>query len=68
MRPNSQPAQLQREMFQIELERLIDMSHPLVRLGQRMDWLSFERTLGGTYHATHGALGISTRLMGLCTI
>ncbi len=63
MRPKSQPAQPQREMFQIELERLIDMSHPLVRLGGKMDWSSFEQTLGGTYHPTHGAPGISTRLM-----
>jgi IS5 family transposase len=50
-------------MFQIELERLIDMSHPLVRLGHKMDWSSFEQTLGVTYHPTLGAPGISTRLM-----
>ena len=63
MRPKSQSAQPQRELFQIELEQLIDMSHPLVRLGSGMDWLSFEQTLGGTYHPTQGAPGISTRLM-----
>jgi IS5 family transposase len=48
-------------LFQIELEQLIDMSHPLVRLGHGMDWLSLEQTLGG--HPTQGAPGISTRLM-----
>ena len=63
MQPKSQPGQPQRELFQIELEQLIDMSHPLVRLGSGMDWLSFEQTLGGTYHPTQGAPGISTRLM-----
>jgi len=63
MRPKSQSAQPQRELFQIDLEQLIDMSHPLVRLGHGMDWLSFEQTLGGTYHPTQGAPGISTRLM-----
>ena len=63
MQPKSQPAQPQRELFQIDLEQLIDMSHPLVRLGHGMDWLSFEQTLGGTYHPTQGAPGISTRLM-----
>jgi IS5 family transposase len=62
MQPKSQPAQPQRELFQIELEQLIDMSHPLVRLGSSMDWLSFEQALG-TYHSTQGAPGISTRLM-----
>jgi IS5 family transposase len=63
MHPKSQPAQPQGELFQIDLEQLIDMSHPLVRLGHSMDWLSFEQTLGGTYHPTQGAPGISTRLM-----
>ena len=63
MQPKSQPAQPQRELFQIDLEQLIDMSHPLVGLGRVMDWLSFEQTLGVTYHPTQGAPGISTRLM-----
>ena len=46
-----------------DLEQLIDNSHPLVRLGLYIDWLSFEQTLGDTYHPRHGAPGISTRLM-----
>jgi IS5 family transposase len=50
-------------MFQIDLEQLIDMSHPLVRLGLLIDWQSFEQTLGSTYHPSQGAPGISTRLM-----
>jgi IS5 family transposase len=29
----------------------------------RIDWASFEEALGATYHPTHGAPGISTRLM-----
>ena len=63
MRPKSAPKQPQRELFQIDLEQLIDMSHALVRLGQYMDWETFETTLGGTYHPTQGAPGIATRLM-----
>jgi IS5 family transposase len=39
------------------------MSHPLVRLGQYIDWESFAATLGGSYHPSVGAPGISTRLM-----
>jgi IS5 family transposase len=42
---------------------MIDMHHPLVVLGMRIDWVSFEETLGATYHPTHGAPGICTRLM-----
>jgi len=38
MRPKSEPKQPQRELFQIDLEQLIDMNHPLVRLGQYIDW------------------------------
>jgi len=50
MQPKRKPEQPQRELFQIDLEQLIDMSHPLVHLGLFMDWQSFEQTLGGTYH------------------
>jgi len=63
MRPKRESKQPQREMFQIDLEQLIDMNHPLVHLGQYIDWTSFEATLGGSYHPTQGAPGISTRLM-----
>jgi hypothetical protein len=59
MRPKREPELPQRELFQVELERMIDMHHPLVVLGMRMDWVSFEETLGATYHPTHGAPGIS---------
>jgi len=63
MQPQSEPKQPQSELFQIDLEQLIDMQHPLVRLGLCIDWSSFEATLGATYHRSHGAPGISTRLM-----
>jgi IS5 family transposase len=29
----------------------------------RINWASFEEALGGTYHPTQGAPGVSTRLM-----
>jgi len=63
MRPKREADQPQRELFQIDLEQLIDQSHPLVRLGQYIDWSSFEQTLGDTYHPSQGAPGVSTRLM-----
>src|ERR1700723_968294 len=63
MRPHREPEQPQRELFQIDLEQLIDMSHPLVRLGLLIDWESFDQMLGNTYHPSQGAPGISTRLM-----
>jgi len=63
MRPIREPDQPQHEMFQVELEQLIDLHHRLVQLGMRINWASFEEVLGATYHPTHGAPGISTRLM-----
>ena len=63
MRPKREPEQPQRELFQVELEQMIDMHHPLVGLGKCMDWASFEEALGATYHPTQGAPGVSTRLM-----
>jgi hypothetical protein len=62
MRPQREPEQPQRELFQIDLEQLIDINDPLVRLGLCIDWSSFEQTLGSSYHPSHGAPGISTRL------
>jgi IS5 family transposase len=63
MRPKDEAKHPQHELFEVELERLIDPSHALVRLGLCIDWSSFEQTLGGTYHPSQGAPGISTRLM-----
>ena len=54
-----EPEPPQRELFQIDLARLIDPRHTLVRLGLAIDWPSFEQTLGGTYHPTQGAPGIA---------
>jgi hypothetical protein len=61
MRPKPEPEQPQRELFQIDLGQLIDMNHPLVRLGLCIDWYSFGRTLGDTYHPSQGAPGVSQR-------
>jgi hypothetical protein len=38
MRPMREPDERQRELFQVELEQIIDLDHPLVRLGMRIDW------------------------------
>jgi len=55
MLPIRDQDQPQRELFQIELEQLIDRRHPLVHLEMRINWASFEEVLGMTYHPTHGA-------------
>ena len=42
-------------MFRVELEQLVDAGHPLVKLGQQMDWAGFEERLGATYAPTPSA-------------
>lgn len=63
MKPKPPVRQSQRELFRIELERLVDEGHPLVKLGRQISWTVFEERLGQTYAVTGGAPGVSTRLM-----
>jgi IS5 family transposase len=63
MKPKPPVHQAQRELFRVELERLVDAGHPLVKLGGQINWTVFEERLGKTYAVTGGAPGVSTRLM-----
>jgi IS5 family transposase len=63
MKPKPPVHQAQRELFRIELERLVDAGHPLVKLGRQINWTVFEERLGQTYAVTGGAPGVRTRLM-----
>ena len=63
MKPKKSVHQPQRELFRVELTMLVDMEHPLVRLGGKPDWTKFDELLVATYHATQGAPGVDTRLM-----
>jgi len=60
MKPKPTIRNPQKEMFRVELVNLVDLSHPLLKLGERINWT--ER-LGITYNQTAGAPGINTRLM-----
>jgi IS5 family transposase len=63
MRPKSESRHPQRELFQIALEQLINLQHPLAVLAEKIDWRQFDLLLGGSYHPTQGAPGTPTRLM-----
>ncbi len=63
MKPKSTVRNPQRELFRVELLNLIDRGHPLVTLGEKIEWLVFEEQLGRTFDAKTGAPGINTRLM-----
>lgn len=53
----------QGELFRSRLENLIDMNHPLVKLGQGIDWEVFDREFGKHYAATVGRPATRTRLI-----
>jgi len=63
MKPKNAIHDPQRELFRVELANIIDPKHPLVVLGEKIDWTVFEEKLGATYCPSNGAPGINTRLM-----
>jgi IS5 family transposase len=50
-------------MSRVELVGLVDLGHPLVKLGEKIDWALFEEPLGRTFDGKTEAPGIKTRLM-----
>jgi len=63
MKPKAPIRQAQRELFQVELDQLVDAGHPLVKLGRQINWAGFDEQLGRTYAQDQGAPGVSTRLL-----
>jgi hypothetical protein len=63
MQPRAKEKQAQMEMFERELEGLVNPAHPLVKPGRLIDWTQFEKKPGAKYHARIGAPGVNTRLM-----
>ena len=53
----------QRELFRVELERIIDMAHGLVKLSSQIRWEEFEGVLAHLYCEDNGRSASSTRLM-----
>ena len=63
MKPCTTTHSPQRDLFWVELSQLVDATHPLVKLGARIDRTVFEEQLAPTYDEKAGAPGIDTRLM-----
>ena len=53
----------QGEIFERELETLVQADHRLVRLQKQIDWSRFEREFGAVYQPETGRPGIATRLL-----
>ena len=65
MRPKKAPivTEKQKELFRVELEKIIDKRHPLVTLSRIVNWDTLDQAFGATYHPDKGRPGISTRIM-----
>ena len=53
----------QGDLFKIELEAIVDVGHPMIRLAGRVNWERLEEAFGALYCPDNGAPGLSTRLM-----
>ena len=53
----------QKDLFRVELSRIMDPKHGLVKLSNVVDWDRLEELFGSTYCPDNGRPGISTRLM-----
>lgn len=64
MKPKKSPSkEPQGDLFRVELSRLVDDRHGLVKLSSVVDWTRLEELFGSTYCPDNGRPGISTRLM-----
>ena len=53
----------QGDLFKVQLDTIINLDHPLVRLAGQIDWTFFERELGAQFCETNGAPAKPVRLM-----
>lgn len=53
----------QSDLFRVELKRMIDMKHPLVKLASEVEWVSLEKSFESLYCLDNGRPAYSTRLM-----
>lgn len=63
MKPRPISHDPQGDLFKTELVRILDMNHPLIRLGREVDWGRFDEAFGKTYDENTGRPGSSTRLL-----
>ena len=62
MKPTKTMHESQEDLFKVELKRIINLDHGLVKLGNQMDWESFDNRFE-KYYCEEGRPGIETRLI-----
>ena len=63
MKPVKNSYDPQGDLFRVELDRIVDLAHPLIRLGQEVDWDGLDKIFGKNYCENNGRPARSTRLM-----
>ena len=63
MRPKERRDGGQRDLFRARLDQIVDMDHPLARLGKTIDWGFLEQRFGAVYADVPGRPPLPTRLM-----
>lgn len=65
MTPKRPPLETEKQsdMFRVELEDLLNLEHPLVRLAQKIPWEQFDEAFDSLYCTDNGRPAIATRLM-----
>jgi IS5 family transposase len=63
MRPKERRDSGQNDLFRARLDEIVDMGHPLAKLGQVIDWRFLEERFGAVYTDRAGHPPLPTRLM-----
>ena len=64
MKPKRSPHEnRQRDLFRVELCRIVDPSHGLIKLAHAVEWDRLDALFGSTYCPGNGRPAVSTRLM-----
>src|ERR1700744_654412 len=63
MRPRERRETGEQDLFRSRLDQIIDMNHPLAKLGRTIDWSFLEGRLGEVYPDDPGQPPLPTRLM-----
>ena len=63
MLPRERRATGQNDLFRSRLDQIVDMKHPLAKLGGQVDWSFLEKTFGAAYQDGPGQPPLPTRLM-----
>jgi IS5 family transposase len=63
MRPKERRDSVQNDLFKAQLDQIVDMDHPLVKLAGTIDWRFLEERFGAVHSDKPGQPPLPTRLM-----